>query len=580
MSGALHSSGDGGSSTSVVVNPVEREVLRYALIAAADEMRITLMRAAYNPVIYEIGDVSCGVFDARCRMVAQADGVPLFLGNLSAAVRTVVEEVGADELRPGDLYLINDPYTTGPHLNDVTAVAPVFDERNNLLALTAARAHWVDIGGKDPVGSTDSTDIRQEGLLLRSVKLYDQGRLNEGVRRMIEHNVRYPRNMLGDLQATVAASRTGSDRVRTVVARYGRDRVEAAIDDILAQGERRSRAAIAGMRDGVYRASSCLDDDGLGNGPIPIHVCVIVRGDGVAIDLEGTSGGVAGPVNIGAPHALAACRIALKAVTSPDLPATDADFTPLTLALPEDCILNAVHPAPTFLGVMPLIVLIDLVFRALAHAVPNSVPAGHYGDVAGFIFSGVDPRSDAAYVHLEPEVGGWGATADADGENAMINLVSGSTQNVPAEVIETRFPIRLEQYALRPDSGGPGRRRGGVGIIREYRLVGHAAEMSCFMDRSACPPWGLLGGGPGARSRVVVQHGDGDTAWRKATRIKVEQEGLVRIETGGGGGWGDPRDREPELIHRDLMDGYVTAGGARRDYGADARIAAPESTPA
>jgi len=508
------------------------------------------------------------VFDHRCNMIAQADGLPIFLGNLAAAVRTVVEDVGKENFRPGDLYLINDPYKTGTHVNDVTTVCPVFDDDNELVGFTSSRAHWLDVGGKDPGGSIDSTDVVQEGLWLRSVRLYEEGELNESVWRIIEYNVRYTKNMLGDLRAQVAASRTGEARIREIFRRHGRDTTQAAIDLMLQQGEQRTRAALRAMKDGTYEAESCLDDDCLGNGPLRVKVTATVDGDHLTIDLEGSSPQNPGPVNCGLPATISACRIALKCLTDPETPVTEGDFAPLTVKAPEGSMYNAQYPAPSFMYGTHLILLIDVVIKALSQAVPDKAIAGHYGNLSGFMFVGTDPRTDQMYIHQEPENGGWGAGPHGDGESALIFIADGDTRNLPAEILETRFPLRLERHALRQDSGGPGKHRGGLGILREYRVLGHDTYMTCIMDRKTCPPWGLSGGKPGAHCRVV-RNPDRDTAQviQKGMRVLVRDGDLVSVQTGGGGGWGDPLDRDPERVRDDVVAGYVSLEAARREYG-------------
>jgi N-methylhydantoinase B len=550
------------------VDPVTLEVVRHAFVAAADEMKLNLMRTAYNPIIYEVLDFSVGVFDARCRTIAQADGLPIFLGNLGIAVQCVVDDIGVENLRRGDLYLFNDPYAQGNHVNDLTTIVPVYDDEDVLIAFASTRAHWLDIGGKDPGGSIDSTDVVQEGLWLRSIPLYREGVLNAGVWRIIEYNVRYTKNMLGDLRAQIAASRTGEQRLAEVFRRHGRATTEAAIEEMHRQGEQRVRAAIAAMPDGVYEAESCLDDDCIGNGPLPVKVKAIVDGDELTIDLEGSAPQNPGVVNCGFPATVSACRIALKAITNPDLPACEGDFVPMTVNVPEDSMFNAKYPAPTFMYGTHLILLVDVVCKALAQAIPDKVLAGHYGNLSGFMLVGNDPRTGELYIQQEPENGGWGASRDADGESAMIFVADGDTRNIAAEVLEARFPLRLERHALREDSGGPGRFRGGLGIYREYRILGHTAYLTAIMDRKTCPPWGLEGGRPADHCRAVVDPGaEGEAVWQKAMRVEVADGSLVSVQTGGGGGWGDPHERDPERVRYDVLAGYVARESAERHYG-------------
>jgi N-methylhydantoinase B len=365
--------------------------------------------------------------------------------------------------------------------------------------------------------------------------------------------------MLGDLRAQVAASRTGAERVRALVARHGADAVEAAIEALLAQGEARARAAVASMPDGVYEVETWVDGDCAGNGPLPVRVRLTIEGDEVGVDLSGCGEQVPGPVNCGLPAAVASCRIALKAFTAPGTPATEGDFAPLTVHAPAGSRYNAVYPAPTFLYAKGLT---DAVLRALTLAQPERGIAGNYDDLAGFMLVGVDPRTAALYIQQEPENGGWGATAELDGESALIFSGDGDTRNIPVEVLEARFPLRVERHALREDSGGPGRRRGGLGIVRDYRVLGHDASMLAIMDRTVCRPWGLLGGEDAEPDVVLV----GETAYVQATNVPVANGSLVSVRTGGGGGWGPPEQREPGRVAADVRAGYVSAAAARERY--------------
>ena len=550
------------------IDPITLEVIRHASIAAAEEMKTNLMRTAHNPIIYEVLDFSCGIFDHRCNMIAQADGLPGFLGNLAAAIRVVVDDIGIENFRPGDLYLINDPYETGVHVNDVTTVNPVFDDDGEIIAFTSARAHWLDIGAKDPGGSIDSTDIVQEGLWFRSVRLYEEGELNESIWRIIQYNVRYTRAMLGDLQAQVAASRTGEKRIQEIFRRHGRATVRAALDELLRQGEQRARTAIRAMKDGVYEAESRLDDDCLGNGPLEVKVKAIVDGDTLTIDLTGSHAQNVGPVNCGLPATLSGCRVALKSLTAPHAPVTEGDFAPLELIVPEKNMFNAAYPAPTFMYGTHLILLGDTVMKALSKALPDTVIAAHYGNLAGCMFFGTDPRTGQLYIHQEPENGGWGAGPHGDGESALIFSLDGDTRNIPAEVIENRFPLRMERHELRQDSGGPGKNRGGLGILREYRILGHEARMMCIMDRKVDPPWGLWDGKAAAHCRTVVNPGtDREVVHQKIMGELVRDGDLISVQTGGGGGWGDPLERDPEKVQRDVRAGYISFAAAKKEYG-------------
>jgi N-methylhydantoinase B/oxoprolinase/acetone carboxylase alpha subunit len=392
-------------AASLTVDVVQLEVIRHALIAAAEEMKAHLSRTAHNPIIYEVLDFSCGIFDADCRMIAPADGLPSFFGNLGVAVQTVAADIGLENLSHGDIYLLNAPYAQGMHMNDVTTVQPVFVDSQHV-GFTATRAHWIDIGAVDAGRSITSTDVVREGIWLRSVRLYRAGNLDDAVLRAIRFNVRMPESMLGDLKAQVSASRTDACRVEEIFRRHGAGAVSAAVALIVDQSEQRVRAAIRAIRNGVYQAETALDDDCLGNGPLPVGVI-------------------------------------------------------------------------------------------------------------GFTISGTHPRTGSTYIHQEPEYGGWGATRDRDGESAMIFMTNAGCRVLSTETLETRFPLRVTRFSLRPDSGGTGRWRGGLGTIRDYEVLDHDARVMVVTDRHTCPPWGIDGGHDAAHCVAIVSDG-GDCSSRLA----------------------------------------------------------------
>jgi len=554
---------------SVGIDPIQLELVRHGLIAVAEEMKLNLRRTAYNPIIYEVLDFSCGVLDAQARMIAQADGLPIFLGNLGTAARCVIEDIGLDRLEPGDLYLFNDPYRQGNHVNDVTTVLPVFDDSGDLAGIASTRAHWLEIGGKDPGGSIDATDVVQEGLWFGSVRVCRDGEIDRDVWRMIECNIRTPQAMLGDLRAQIAASRTGEQRLRELVRVHGRETFESAVAEMHRQGEQRARQAIAAIPDGRYEAESYLDDDCIGNGPLAVRVAAIVDGDSLTLDLTGSAAENRGVVNCGLPATYSAARLALKMFTNPEVPACEGDFAPLELIVPENSMFNARYPAPTFMYGTHLILLADVIVRALGQALPEKAVGGHYGNLSGFMLVGSDPRTGELYIQQEPEVGGWGASPAEDGENALIFMCDGDVRILSAEILEARFPLRLERLALRTDSGGPGRHRGGLGIVRDYRVLGHDAYLTAIMDRTVAPPEGVAGGHAAMHCRVVVDPGDGgeSSVHQKPARMPLAAGSLVSVQTGGGGGWGDPGERDVNAVLADVRNGYVSLAGAREQYG-------------
>jgi N-methylhydantoinase B len=552
------------------VDPITLEIVRHALIAAADEMKINLTRTAYNPIIYEVLDFSVGLFDRNGDIISQAAGLPIFLGNLGEAVKVVSQDVGLENFEPGDIYLINDTYTSGTHLNDVTVISPVFvNSGQELIGFAASRAHWLDMGGRDPGGwFTDTTEIYQEGLRMRSVRLYEAGQPNRSIFQIIRDNVRYADSLMGDLRAQIAAGRTGEQRFRAIVDHYGLETVNACIAQIHDEGEQISRSAVVRMNDGVYSAEAFMDDDGVSVDRPKVKVTVTVSGEEMTIDLTGSEPQCAGPINCGLAATISGVRVAFKCVTSPFTPVTEGDFRPLKIVVPDDSMFNAQLPAPSGVYGIILMTLCDVIFMALAEAIPDQIPAAHYCDVCAVFIFGTDPRTGRPYLHVEPEGGGWGAFANRDGENVLIAIADGDTRNVPVEVLEARFPLRVERYEVRQDSGGPGKFRGGLGHYRDYLILDHDAFLTTVQERTKCPPWGLAGGKAAAVNALIVNPDTPEAESIKKVNAKPVKSGShISVRTGGGGGYGDSSERDSELVRLDVVRGYVSLEAAREAYG-------------
>ncbi|GAW28191.1 hydantoinase B/oxoprolinase family protein [Carboxydocella sp. ULO1] len=552
------------------VDPITVEVIRNGFVAASDEMKINLTRTAYNPIIYEVLDFSVGMFDENGNMISQSAGLPIFLGNLSPSVKQIITDIGKENMSPGDIYLINDTYTVGTHLNDVVVCSPIFlEDGKTLVGFAASRAHWLDIGAVSPGGwTTDTTEIYQEGIRLRSIQLMKGGVMNRDVYQILRDNVRFSDSVMGDVRAQIAACHTGERRMQEIVNRYGLDTVRAAIQEMFRMEEAATRAAIAAIPDGVYSAEAFMDDDGVGVKNPKVKVTVRIEGDEMTIDLTGSAEQCLGPINCGYAATLSGARIALKAVTSPLSPVNEGTFVPLKLVVPENCMFNAKHPAPSAVYGLVLITLIDTIFKALAPAIPHKIPAAHYGDVSAIFIFGTDPRTKTPYLHVEAQGGGWGANKFRDGENVMIAIADGDTRNVPVEIVEAKYPLRVERYEIRQDSGGPGRYRGGLGHYRDFRILDHDAQFTTTQERSECPPWGLFGGKAGATNRVVINPGTPEEKIiQKATGHPLKAGDLLSNQTGGGGGYGNPLDRPAEEVRLDVVRGYVSIKAAEESYG-------------
>jgi N-methylhydantoinase B len=556
----------------VAVDPITTEIIRSAFKAAADEMNATLIRSAYTPIIYEMKDCSVALLDAEHRVLGQSAGLPIFLGNLEICTRLTEQTYGREGWQPGDVWVMNDSYMTGTHLNDMTVFGPIF-HADAVVGFAACRAHWLDVGAKDPGGPMDSTDIYQEGIRVPPIKVVEGGTERRDVIDLLGRNSRFSYPAIGDLGAQIACVNTGAARLSAILDRHGLGTILGARDEIFAQTERYEREAVAAIADGVYTAEGCLDDDGVVTGkPCWVRVRIEVAGDEMAIDLTGSDDMQAGPVNCGEAQAISAARVAYKLLINPDNPPDGGAFQALSVRVRKGSLLAAEEPAPCQWYFTPLGLLIDLVVKALAEVLPEQAAAASYGDSMIIGMSGIDPRNGRPWLDLEPTVGGWGAWSGSDGQDGLINNVNGSLKDLPIEVFETKFPMRLTRYGFRADSGGAGRWRGGNGIVREYEVGCDEVTLYLWFERSRTPAWGLFGGDDATPPAVVINEGrDDERRLLKASRVKLRRGDVVRTMTGGGGGFGAPAERDPEAVRRDVRDGQVSAAAASDIYGVEVR---------
>ncbi|MER6513835.1 hydantoinase B/oxoprolinase family protein [Nonomuraea sp. NPDC001636] len=540
------------------IDAVTTEIIRCALLQAAEDMNTTLIRSSYTPVIYEAKDCAVALLDRDHNVLGQSSGLPIFLGNLEVCTRETERMYGREVWQEGDVWVLNDSYVGGTHLNDVTVYGPIF-AGGELAGFAASRAHWLDVGSKDPGGSMDSTSIFQEGLRLGPVKVYAGGRPCRDLHEVIARNVRFPHATLGDMRAQVSCAMTGQRRLQEIVSRWGLETVMAARDEIFAQTERLERQAIAAIPDGVYEASGFLDNDGIDLAtPLPVNVRVTVSGESMHVDLTDCADQARGPVNCGAAQAVAAVRVGYKLLVSGDVPLNGGSFRPLSVETRPGSMLAARSPAACQYYYSHLGLLIDLVVRALAPALPGKAAAASYGDSMIVQFTGTDPRTGKLYVSQEATVGGWGAWEGGDGESCLINNVNGSLRDMPIEVLETLFPVRVRRYEMRPDTGGAGQWRGGNGVVREYEFCGDTS-LSLWFERSVTPAWGLAGGAAGAPPRVTLNPGTaGERRMLKVNALPVSAGDVLRCESGGGGGYGPADRRSPAARAADLAEGMIT----------------------
>jgi N-methylhydantoinase B len=550
-------------------DPATVEVVRHGLIAAAGEMMINVKHAAYSPSIHEVQDVCVGLLNNDADILACAPGLPMFLADIGEVVRDGFELLGRDAFQPGDIFMSNDPFTIGTHINNIATYSPIFVDGERV-GFAVVRGHMVDMGGTVP-GSRSSrlTEIYQEGLRIRQLQLYAQGEPVAAMHRLIADNTRMPEAVLGDLRAQVAACRTGERRVAAMVNKYGRAAYDEACRLVLDHGERLARAAVRDIPDGSYRAEAFLDDDGIASGArVPIRVRVEVAGDEMTVDFSDFADQTEGSINTGPAGAVAIARHAFKCLTTPHESPNEGHFRPLKVVAPLGKVVSARPPAACGWWSRTTSTTIDCILRALSDAIPTAIPAAHFGDIPMCLINGYD-LSGRRFVFFEPVPGGHGGRPHEDGVSATVCFHEGDTPDVPVEIQEAILPVLVEESTLDEDSAGPGLHRGGLGYRRVFRLLSPTASMQLNVDRHWCPPWGLRGGLAARPNSAYIeaQAGGERELVLKRDGIRLEPGARVVLAGGGGGGWGDPLDRAPEAVLRDVVAGYVSAEAAERDYG-------------
>jgi N-methylhydantoinase B len=551
------------------IDPVVTEIVRNGLIAVTEEMKINLMRTAYNMIIYEALDFTVGLFDAEGNTVSIGLGLPMFIRGMSATVKAKIAHFKGD-LQPGDILLTNDAYITGSHLYHMTFTVPVF-LNGELVGFSCCMAHWPDVGG---TLSGSTTDIYSEGLQMPIVKIYRKGEINEELVSIIKTNVRLADRAMGDFRAQIAAVKTGETRFLEMMRKYGRDDVLGAIDAIMDQSERLARERVLAMPDGVYEAESFMDDDGISVGArVPIRVKVEIKGDRMLVDLSEVSKQVNGFYNSGITAGISCCQVAFKCLTSPlDMPINEGQFRPLDIILPPGRVVSAVKPAAMRMWMTYPMTVVDTIFKAVSPAMPDQVAAGHHADLVVARVNGRKAADNAFYIYLGGLIGGgWGAKHNSDGMSATIAMNDGDTHNGPSEQVEAKYPLLVERYTLRPDSGGAGRFRGGLGTEQVVQAI-NQINFSSQMDRVKCKPWGLFDGLSGEGNSVAISRG-GSTAEThfpngKAFNQVLKQGDAYVLRSGGGGGYGTPLERDLASLARDVRCGYVTREQAESKYGA------------
>ena len=554
-----------------MMNPVTLAVVRGSLEQIADEMDLHLIHAAISPIISETNDCANGIFHPTTgETIAQGRyGLPVFLAYMQFTVQHVIELAREDGgFKPGDMWILNEPYIGGSHLQDVQLIAPVFVD-GELFAVMATTGHWMDIGGNVPGGwAPKATEIHQEGIVIPPVLLYSEGKINKALVSMFKANVRLPSEIAGDLAAMSNVFSVGTRGIEALVKKFGRPLLAECLNEMIAYSERQMRSYIAELADGTYSFEDYFDNDGIVDEPIPIRLSITVKGDEMHFDFTGTGPTSRGPVNMSRNTTLSSCYVAIKHIF-PDVPVNGGTFRPIHFTLPKNTLLSAEYPAPVGGYLDPVGRVIDVVFGAMSKVIPDKAPAAFFGTTGVVTISGTHPRGKGYFVGVFPYPGGYGATRASDGlingtpPQSMANFMS-------LEMSEHRYPLRFDYFRIREDSGGAGWHRGGCGT--EY---GFTAWSECIVsvlgDRVDYAPFGIVGGGPAAAN--TVEFTTAGKSWVPELRSKQEKEPFVngdsiRAASPGGGGFGNAFERDLTAVERDLNRGYISRETAETQYGA------------
>jgi len=543
--------------SAAAVDPVTLEVVRHALYAIAEEMSVIVMRSARSPLLKEAGDLSSALTDAQGRLIAQGRDIPMHMGVMGFTVKALLERVPAERMRDGDVWYLNLPEVGGNHLPDVKAVRPVF-AGGRLVAFAVNLAHWADIGGAVPGSYVPSaTECYQEGLRIAPIRLFTAAGPEREAIDLILSNLRGRDEREGDLLAQCAADDVAARRLAELFERYGAAVIEACFERLHAESEVMMRAVLSALPDGTWEGEDWLDDDGVDDRPVRIHVRIDKRGDRATFDFSGSDPQTRGPVNTTYFITCSSVYYAMKALVAPDVPPNDGCYRPLAVIAPRGTVLNCDPDRPVVGGNHETSQrVVDAIVKALAPVLPERVPAGG-PTTSGLLIFGARRPDGRWGVLYEVHGGGEGAMASKDGAPG-VRVHMSNVMNTPVEAIEGEYPVRVEEHALRPGSGGDGAHRGGLGLRRAYRVVGASVTMTSMLERRVVPPYGLAGGRDGAGYRVTVNPG---TARERVVRgketVALGDGDLVVIETSGGGGYGAPADRSPALIARDALEGYI-----------------------
>lgn len=544
---------------------ITSEIIRSHLFSAAEEMRRTLIRTAFNPVIYDVLDFGISIYDSNLNLIAEAPGIPSFIGANDYAIKKAVEYVGIENFEQGDVLMMNYPYWSSAHTSDATLFAPVFANEKKLVAFEVIRAHWIDLGAKDPGYVLDSNSMHQEGIVFPGTKIFSRGELKQDILEILRFNSRVPDILIGDLNAQVASIRTGEKRLHQIYEKFGLGAVTLAIEHLLDYGEEQSLNAIHNLPNGSWSAIDYLDDDGISDDLIKLKVTVTIADKTFKVDFTGSDPATKGPVNLpfGGTHSI--CRIAFKSLTTPFQPSNGGNYRPLEVIAPPGSVMHAVYPSATY-TLWTSHVAFELIFKALSEEFQDKISACSGCDLPGFQMVGIKKSTGRFYALSNNEPIGWGASSFHDGSNALQTHTANIARNTPIEVLEIRTGMRIEKMELIQDSGGAGKFRGGLGVRREIRFV-EDGELLSVMKKTKTQPWSLAGGYEPEPCVMIFFPGTANEKRVGTYRSKVKKGDACVLLSAGGGGFGNPKERDKNQIVEDITDGYVSMDAAQDAYG-------------
>lgn len=551
------------------MNPVTLDIVKDSLIAISNEVFYAFARTSMSPIIYETLDYASGIADVEGRLLTQGNGACGFIGLIAPMIQEIIHKYGKEQMQPGDVYLINDPYLGGgTHLSDIGMVMPVF-YKDELIAFVGNKAHWSDVGGM-AAGSftTDSSEVFQEGLRFSGVKLLEKGEICNPLLETIKSNVRFPETSEGDMWGQIASLRTGYRRIGELCDKYSVDIVKESMKRLLDQGANIAYSRLKELPKGSWEMEEYMDDDGYGN-PVKLKVKITIKEDSFIADFTGSSPQVASPINTGYSSLCAGVKVIYMSILGPELAVNDGVFEPMQVIAEDGSVLRCHAPAPTSCYFESMIYSSDVVWRALAPVFPEALGAGHMLSVCSVVLAGTKQGSGEPFLIVEPTGGGWGASAGKDGEVGQFCVGDGETYNVPVEMAENRYGIMIDEYSLHTDGAGAGKYRGGSGAVRSYRAMTDGQLFTASFGRNKFPAWGAAGGADGSYNYFEFHNADGSVEGPMgivARRI-MNKGDVVRMVTCTGGGYGNPLERDPESVAWDVKNEYITVDQAEKEYG-------------